>query len=60
MGAGVARDPVAALTWLSRAQRGGSMLAEPFLPAARAACTPDQRVEAERAAALSLPAEGAA
>ena len=48
MGAGVERDPVAALTWLLRAQRGGSQLAAPFLPAARAACTPDQRQQAER------------
>ena len=41
MGAGVARDAVAALAWLLRAQHGGSKLAAPFLPAARAACTPD-------------------
>jgi hypothetical protein len=51
MGAGVARDVVAALTWLLRAQHGGSKLAAPFLPAARAACTPEQRREAERSAA---------
>ena len=60
LGAGVARDAVAALAWLLRAQHGGSELAAPFLPAARAACTPDQRREAEQRAGLPLSAEGAA
>jgi hypothetical protein len=60
MGAGIARDPVAALGWLLRAERGGSNLASPFLPAARAACTPEQRLEAEQHAGLPLSAEGAA
>jgi TPR repeat protein len=50
MGAGVERDAVAALTWLLRAQRGGSKLATPFLPSAYAACTAEQRREAEGAA----------
>ena len=60
MGAGVERDAVAALAWLLRAQHSGSKLAAPFLPVARAACTPAQRREAEQRVGLPLSAEGAA
>jgi uncharacterized protein len=47
----VARDGVAALTWLLRASRGGSVLAEPFLNSARAALSAEDIAEAERRAA---------
>jgi TPR repeat protein len=55
LGAGVPRDPVAALAWLLRAQAGGSALAGPFLGAARAALDADGVAEAERRAAEPLP-----
>ena len=59
IGAGVSRDAVAALAWLLRGQRGGSKLAEPFMPSVTAACTPTQRQEAERRAIEPLTAAGA-
>jgi TPR repeat protein len=51
LGAGVARDGVAALAWLLRARRGGSVLAEPFLNSARSALSAEEIAEAERRAA---------
>ena len=56
LGSGVARDPVAALAWLLRAQAGGSTLAAPFLSAARAALASSDLAEAERRAAAPLEA----
>jgi TPR repeat protein len=50
LGAGVSRDPVAAMTWLLRGQKGGSGLATPFLEAVRASLAPAQL---DRAAALA-------
>ncbi len=55
LGAGVARDGVAALAWLLRARAGGSALAEPFLKTVRDALSADQIAEAERRAAAPLP-----
>ena len=43
LGAGVARDRVAALTWLLRAHAGGSALAQPFLKPARDALSATNR-----------------
>jgi len=60
LGSGVVRDAVAALAWLHRAERGGSALAKPFLAAAAAACTAEERAEAERRAAEPLSVKGAA
>jgi TPR repeat protein len=54
LGAGVPRDPVAALAWLARARIARSKLADRFYDAVRAACTPEQRREAERRAYLPL------
>jgi len=53
-GAGVARDPVAALAWLLRAQAGGSALAAAFLGPAHAALDAAGIAEAERRAAAPL------
>jgi len=55
LGAGVPREPLVALTWLLRAQRGGSALAAPFLQPARALLSPAEMAEAERRAAAPLP-----
>ena len=54
LGAGVDRDPRAALAWLLRAQAGGSALAAPFLASARAALDAAGIAEAERRAAAPL------
>ena len=59
LGAGVPRDGVTALALLLRASAAGSALAQPFLPPARAALSPDQVAEAERRA-QAAPAEAAA
>jgi TPR repeat protein len=56
LGAGVARDRVAALAWLTRARAARSKLADHFYHAVRDSCTPGERLEAERRA--SLPLEG--
>ena len=56
LGAGVKKDPIAAMTWLLRARAGGSALATQFFGAARAALGADQFAEAERRAALPLEA----
>lgn len=58
LGNGVARDPLAALAWLLRAETGGSALAGRFLPAARAALDHDAQHEAARRAAQPLPDPG--
>ena len=50
LGNGVERDGEAALVWLLRAQRGGSALATPFLPAVRASLDPASVARAERGA----------
>jgi TPR repeat protein len=55
LGAGVRGERLAALAWLLRAQRGGSVLAAPFLQPARALLSPAEVAEAERRAAASLP-----
>jgi TPR repeat protein len=55
LGAGVEGDNVAALTWLLRAQRGGSPVATRFLSSARAALSDSDIAEAERRAATPLP-----
>ncbi len=47
MGNGTARDDAAALEWLLRARRGGSTLAEPFLPAVRLALGAARAAEIE-------------
>jgi TPR repeat protein len=54
LGAGVARDPLAALVWLTRARAGGSPLAAQFFDSVRAALSPAEIAEAERRAALPL------
>jgi TPR repeat protein len=60
IGAGVARDPVAALAWLTRARAGGSPFAARFYDGVRASCTAAQAGEAQRRATLPLQAEEAA
>jgi TPR repeat protein len=59
IGAAVARDPVIALARLIRAMRGGSQLAGPILPKARAELTPEQTAEAEHLACAPLDADAA-
>jgi uncharacterized protein len=61
LGVGVEPDRIAALAWLLRGRDGGSLLATPFIPAARAAATPTEIAEAESRAleTLSPPAEAA-
>jgi TPR repeat protein len=54
LGAGVKRDLTAALTWLSRAQAAHSEFADKFFTAVYQQCTPDERAEAARRAALPL------
>lgn len=56
LGNGVARDGVTALAYLIRAQRAGSPLAQPFLPAVRAALTSAEVDQAEVSTALPLRA----
>ena len=53
MGRGAERDIVAALTWLYRARRGRSEVADSFIPQAEAAATPEQREEAASLASLA-------
>jgi TPR repeat protein len=60
LGAGVPRDPVIALAWLTRARIARSKFADRFYNAVRDSCTPEQRREAERCAHLPLADEGAA
>src|SRR3970282_890463 len=50
IGAGVPRDAVTALAWLTRAHRSRSRFAERFYVAVRDSCTDEQREEAERRA----------
>ena len=60
LGAGVPRDQVLALMWLTRARAARSKFADRFYVAVRDGCTAQQRLEAERRAALPLRlAEGA-
>jgi len=54
LGAGVARDKVAALAWLLRARANGSEKADLFLGPVRAALAPAEIAEAERRAAEPL------
>src|SRR5262245_37854007 len=54
LGAGVARDPVAALGWLMRARAARSPFADRFYTGVRAACSAEQMREAERRAGLPL------
>jgi TPR repeat protein len=54
LGAGVARDRVAALTWLIRARAGGSALADRYLKVARRGLAIEDSAEAERRSALPL------
>jgi hypothetical protein len=57
LGAGVERDPVAALAWLARARAGRSPFADRFYAGVHQCCTADEIREAEhRAAAVSDPA----
>jgi hypothetical protein len=60
LGAGVARDPIAALAWLTRARAARSKFADRFYAGLRDACSAEQRREAERRAGLPLEAEEAA
>ena len=55
VGIGVVRDPVEALSWLIRAQNGGSLRAPAYLPTARGANDAAGIAEAERRAAEPLP-----
>ena len=55
-GAGVARDPVEACGWLTRARAGGSPLAGQFFEAVRQSLTPEQAAKAARRAAAPLEA----
>jgi TPR repeat protein len=59
LGSGRARDPVTALMWLKRAKRHYSHFADRFYEAVWAACTPEQREEAERRSQepLAAPSE---
>jgi len=54
IGAGVSKDPVVALAWLTRARLARSKFADRFYNAVRDSCTPEQRREAERRAYLPL------
>jgi TPR repeat protein len=54
LGAGVPRDPVAALMWLLRAQINGSQLADPFIQQARAALPAADAERAEKLAMMPL------
>ncbi|HJU30966.1 MAG TPA: hypothetical protein VJ740_05920 [Hyphomicrobiaceae bacterium] len=60
IGAGVARDAVAALAWPIRARSGRSPFAERFYSGVCASCSPAQIAEAERRAAWPLEPEEAA
>jgi TPR repeat protein len=54
LGAGVERDPVSALAWLTRARAARSKLADRFYIGVRDGCSAEQRREAERRADLPL------
>jgi hypothetical protein len=60
LGAGVERNPLAALAWLTRARGARSKFANRFYFAVRDGCTDEQRGEAERRAGLSLGVEESA
>jgi TPR repeat protein len=55
LGAGVARDRVAAFGFLPRARKGGSALAENFFDVVRNSLAPHEIPEAEARAAAPLP-----
>lgn len=57
LGAGVDRDPIAALAWLTRARDAHSKFADKLYLAVLGSCSTEQRREAERRAALPLDAE---
>ena len=60
LGAGVVRDPVAALAWLMRARAARSPFADRFYAGVRESCTTEQLREAERRAGQPLALEEAA
>jgi uncharacterized protein len=54
LSAGVARDPVTALAWLTRARRARSPFADRFYAGVRRTCTAEQIREAKRCAGQPL------
>ena len=56
LGAGVERDRVVGLAWLTRARAARSQFADRFYVAVRESCSPQERREAERQASLPLEA----